>query len=152
VEDRGKPWFAHAVGIAERFADGVATEDHLRLAQRQVVFLPTGPLSDKEEDVWAAARKAAAHRYWSLPLPLPTDEESWQLAQDELIREWEQEDLAKCQLLRDIFGNPFRQPSPLPRSLLEENDNPGRAAGSGCLREPSASSRLPGFRAPRRSV
>jgi hypothetical protein len=101
VELRGRPWFGEAVGVAERLADGVATADQLRVANRLFIMRPTGSWSEKDGDAWLAAQEM-----WS---PVKRSHVSGQLIQEGFLEAfWPQECLAVCALLRDIFGNPFR--------------------------------------------
>ncbi len=98
LPDQGKPQFHQAVGIAERFADGLATAEQVRLANR-LVIRPTGPLSEKIGDAWSAARDAMKQSV----LHRSGDRPDWEAIRTIL----EQERESACLLLRDIFGNPF---------------------------------------------
>src|ERR1700722_12478055 len=90
VTIRGRPWFQLAMGVAERFADGLATDAQLQFADR-LGFQPLGSLRSQEGDVWEIALKAL-YPHASLRTVQPFDPASFQAL-------WEHERFARCQLL-----------------------------------------------------
>jgi hypothetical protein len=109
----------HAVAVAERYADAQATEDELETASAAACAVWDAemeqPSTDREkvdEQDGSFVRRASLAAY-NVAVPL-----GWWgaapafVAPDEVAREVapnsETEATAQCELLRDIFGNPFR--------------------------------------------
>ena len=96
-----------AVEVAERYADGLATEDERMeayLASNRPEVRPTAPTHGDEPLRYYAAEAATSavmmppdlydsHAFALMALDTVGDDDAWPLAMD---------------LLRDIFGNPFR--------------------------------------------
>ena len=121
-----------AVEVAERYADGRATDEELEIA------------SVAADAVWHAdMKRAAKERKWDRRSRLPYYGASaaaynvaiplgwWGaapafVAPDKIAREIsanrETENLAQCALLRDIFGNPFRQSPNLSPAVYSWDD------------------------------
>lgn len=118
-------WARHAVTLAEQFADGRTSLEELRraagLARCEADLLWTsGRLHGGEGATLAAARSAAsavealASQAWLF----------WETVRTKVARlapDGKVERKDQCDLLRDIFGNPFR-PANLEPSWLRWND------------------------------
>jgi hypothetical protein len=102
VDDRSR----HAVELAERYADGKATVKQLGKARQEAAWAAA----------WAGQGDAAEAAAWSAARP---EENGWvqivaaRAGLAERINEVHQ--LPQCELLRDIFGNPFREGDIEPR-------------------------------------
>jgi hypothetical protein len=119
-----------AVEVAERFADGAANKQELHaargLAWDAVLELHGGARvaeytsqaagwATHPADVWSYWRDAAQATALAV-----------ERVAGELGLEWDQVMAEQSELLRDILGNPFRPPRPLPASLLDRAGGLGR--------------------------
>jgi hypothetical protein len=130
-----------AVEVAERFADGLASEDELN----QACYGAEQAVSRAEHASPSWAQVDAANAAVDAAHPIVSDDSYYataaaaanavggtasegQATSDDLapLRAWsvakDAERAAQADLLRCIFGNPFRPPRPLPESVLLWND------------------------------
>lgn len=118
-----------AVDVAERYADGTATQRELEEADRNLLSfieaLPAKEGQSPKELSWAAAAQAAAYTLdQSTEMPVGVSGWAGKAAAYALVAEHpdasvpaqnareEQERAAQCDLLRDIYMNPFLNPAP----------------------------------------
>jgi len=102
------------VAVAERYADGLASDQELASEGRKWACLPEvrGPVAPSAYDgAWGAVESLARYeRVWR------HDPDSYScIPADAVLRR-------SALLLRDIFGNPFRPSPPLPAAILVWND------------------------------
>jgi hypothetical protein len=95
------------VEAAERFADGHATRDEMRRAAEAAYLLGEGMETDGTGVDSAGALIAAAAAAGEAPHASWPEEPQLGTAR---TAEWASEWAARCPLLRDVFGNPFRRP------------------------------------------
>ncbi len=109
------------IEAAERFADGEATEEELRAAQKRAPSTPSPTLpffcqhtAVAVKDAWTAALVepwlAAGNRFALLEEPSP------------LASDWKSQCRHAADLLRDIFGNPFPPPPAIDPAWLAYNN------------------------------
>jgi hypothetical protein len=91
-----KKWELRILQIAERYADGLTSEEELQQAQEESLGRSGVAWLTMTDDCWTAVEAARAAGEWK----------------DEAIQ---------CALVRDVFGNPFRR-NIVDRALLAWND------------------------------
>jgi hypothetical protein len=142
-----------AIATAERFADGLtrAEEWQATLALWDAYFdaEASGPEFARDhachsllgQDAFFAARSAARHAARATAFAMsPALAVADDLAEDSfdnapLSGERAREQAAQVSLLRDVFGNPFRSPSPVPPAVLAWNDDIARRIAEGIYEE-----------------
>jgi hypothetical protein len=128
------PRSRHAVRMSERFADGLADPDELQAAAGEA-GQGRGHLCTPQAAAWAAAESGkevqaavraslAAASAAALTIALRAERVNGRtrgiparlLAVSDAVyqKAWREHRAGQCGLLRDIFGNPFRPPAPLP--------------------------------------
>jgi len=121
------PSFAEVIAVAERYADGIASDADLRAARREVKKVYDALLASMSESAMYAAQAARS----TLDKEFMTYKMSMEKAQAaEAARKrpdfdaaYRKEALAQCVLARDIFGSvPFRPLPPLDGAVLTWND------------------------------
>jgi hypothetical protein len=116
-----------AVEVAERYADGLATDDELRLS------CEGGDYPSLRARLQAEAEGDAPNSYSPIDLAyladfhyLPRVCDALDIAAKDAARfggtTHAAEQAAQCALLRCIFGNPFRPPIVFPSAMLAHND------------------------------
>ncbi len=126
--------FHALIDLAERYADGLATADDLKVARKngRQARAQAGDVSESADaaaqSVLAALEKAPMSFLMALEAACHA-----QAARDR--RRWNtadrKETLAQCALVHDIFGNPFRPSPPLSPAILSWNDGTVRRIGEG---------------------
>jgi hypothetical protein len=105
------PRSRHAVEVAEQFADGCATEAELRTvreAARQYGLDSSTPIPrEPHSKVYYSAGEAAWRDHISDVHPYAADATAWCQGETQ-VAITAPEEQAQVQLIRDIFGNPFR--------------------------------------------
>jgi hypothetical protein len=150
-----------AVEVAERSADGQATAQQ-RESARVALRYPDPPhlppwntpaflavvANEKETRLWDAAHEAAA-LFVSLrlkevlgPSPLLTPASDWKRAQAERARCQAEQRSRVCDLVREIFGNPFHPAVRVRAEVLNWSDGIARQIAVGVYEE-GAFERLP---------
>jgi hypothetical protein len=124
------PDVLRALEAAERFADGAATGEGLRAAAELAMWAGDDSSWHSLESAsgsWAAAAACYAKDFAAAQGVVHEVRRAH--AEDDVQRGLEE--LAQCDLLRDIFGNPFRPPPAISPSILAWNDGivPRLAAG-----------------------
>jgi hypothetical protein len=125
-----------AVTEAEHFGDGLVTEAHLASVCNSAhavahVILPPLPRLSREQ-LWDADRAAAFHAARAAAWAAYQEAgDAWSVSTEatravRAAREWDNdvvgpERAEQADLLRDLFGNPFRPPPPLDSSWLTWN-------------------------------
>ncbi|HEX5270049.1 MAG TPA: hypothetical protein VFW33_06170 [Gemmataceae bacterium] len=143
------PRLRKAVEVAERFAEGLATKDELEAAAADAhEFIGCEePYGQEQTAVWMAQSTtmaqpfAAAFNITARPVPAP----GWGSDvrdRDAVIRDDQKCEAMTRELLRDIFGNPFRPSTPLPRAILAWNGGTVRRLAE-TIYEERAFDRLP---------
>ena len=115
------------VAVAERYADGLATEQELATELRKWACSPEerGPVAPSAYDgAWRAVDSLARYeRAWR------HDPDSYScISADAVLKR-------SALLLRDIFGNPFRPSPPLAAAILVWNDGTVRRLAKGIYEE-----------------
>jgi hypothetical protein len=104
-----------AIEVAERHADGGATNDELHAIQPNFDHGANRNIADNGIHYAAAPNRFL--RSWATTALVYS---AWAVAERGPKRE--AETLAHCHLARDLFGNPFRPSPPLPPAVLAWND------------------------------
>jgi hypothetical protein len=115
------------VAVAERYADGLASDQDLTSERRGWACSPEerGPVAPSAYDgAWGAVDSLTRYeRVWR------HDPDSYScIAADAVLKR-------SALLLRDIFGNPFRPSPPLPAVILAWNDGTIRRLAEGIYEE-----------------
>jgi hypothetical protein len=115
------------VAVAERYADGLASDQELATERRKWAYSPEerGPVAPSAYDgAWGAVDSLARYeRAWR------HDPDSYScISADAVLR-------GSALLLRDIFGNPFRPPPALPPAVLAWNEGTVRRLAEGIYEE-----------------
>ena len=121
------------VAVAERYADGLASDQELASERRRWACSPeeSGPVAPSAYDgAWEAVDWLTILERWR------DDPDSYiTVPADAVLKR-------SVLLLRDIFGNPFRPSPPLPAAVLAWNDGTVRRIAEGIYEE-RAFDRLP---------
>ena len=115
------------VAVAERYADGLASDQDLDSERRRWACSPEerGPVAPSAYDgAWEAVDSLTRYeRVWR------HDPDSYScISADAVLKR-------SALLLRDIFGNPFRPSPPLPAAMLAWNDGTIRRLAEGIYEE-----------------
>jgi hypothetical protein len=124
LDEMADPASRHAIKVAERFADGKASEEERQRAfeSAQAVALSRLP-KDQDKVAWNVWRLAYAAQLTCAPSQA---EEAVAVLLKGAIRQGKEaasrEKVALSELIRDIIGNPFRPMLAPPRTVLDWND------------------------------
>jgi hypothetical protein len=114
------------VAVGERYADGLASDQELATERRKWACWPEerGPVAPSAYDgAWEAVDWLTILERWR------DDPDSYiAIPADAVLKR-------SVLLLRDIFGNPFRPPPPLPPAVLARNEGAVRRLAAGIYEE-----------------